>query len=316
MPLADSLGNPLIVLKNKSIWIPVEVTKVGSSFSQAWETGAQKYYQEWRKDKEFAIKFFRDIEGVYISVSLEELSREWQNKKIELPELAKLRKMFAHDTSWIIQKRTRQAIERYQADIKTRRDSLTLRNKLGIIFAQQNSLAQAEEQFRIILKREPDHAPALVNLGNIYFIFGHFEEAAAHYLKAEKQLASEPGLYLNLAILYQLWREVSPDSLYCQTQSENNLLRAFGLLSGNESKALDLLGILDEEADFGEKGDFLPSWLRQLGPNIKNFIKDGLQKHLLNKSIAGTRPKRRAVKRQFEPERCYILWWADVGRIN
>lgn len=317
LPLADSLGNPLIVLKNQSIWIPVEITEVGSSFSKAWETGGQKYYQDWRNDKDFMVKLVQEVEGIYLSPSSDELPEELQNQRPDLPDPARLRKMFERDSSWIQARRTNYAIKRYQTAIQTRSDSLSLRNKLGIIFVQQDSIAQAEKQFRTIIKSQPNDQYALVNLANLYCIAGEFKEAEEHYSKAEKQLGNEPGLYLNFAILYQLWRINSSDSLHYQTLSEQNFLHALDLLKGNKDQALELLGI-SEDLELGEKADLATwaNWAKEQAVAIKRFIKDGANKYILNKSVTGARVKRKGVKRGYDKDRSYILWWAYNGHMS
>ncbi|MGH7491853.1 MAG: PorV/PorQ family protein [bacterium] len=311
LPLTGSPGSPLIVLKNKSVWIPIEVTKIGTSFAEAWEEGGKRYYNEWRHDKDFNVTLVSEVENIYPSAEPESL----QNKQPDLPDFKRLRKMVEQDSTRIQQNRMNHAIERYLSGIRTRSDSLLLRNKLGIVFAQQDSITRAEEQFRTILQRQPNDTDALINLANIYCMYDSFEEAAKHYLKAEKQLKDEPGVYLNLAILYQLWGIAISDSMKYQGPSEENLERAYKLLNGNDpaALALDLLGISFEVPLFENKAETGPDKKTKSG--IIKFIKDSADKYVLNRrSVKGVRLEGKVVKRGQDNDRGYILWWTHNGR--
>jgi tetratricopeptide (TPR) repeat protein len=185
----------------------------------------------------------------------------------------------------------------------------SLRNHLGIIFAQQDSLRSAEDQFKKVLANNPNEPRALVNLANVYCVSGRFQEAEEYYLQAQSPMASQPGFYLNLALLYQMWKTEHADSAALQQKSEMYLLEAFKLLDGGEEAALNLLGILADDADLGEKAD-LTAWVKKQAAGLKKFIRDSGQKYLFNKTVKGTRLERKAVKRGPDKDRSYILWWA------
>lgn len=302
------LGDSLVVVKDKSLWIPVEVTAVGKSFVSAWREGGKKF-RDNEPDRDFQVVKTRDVEGIYLSALPEEL----QDQLPALPDKGKLAILLAADSRWIQQQGTKTAVEHYLADLKQKPENLKLRNKLGIIFAQQDSARLAKNQFTQILQRDPQNSYALANLGNVQTIMGAYIDAEKSYLKAASLLPTEPGLALNLAILYQLWKYETPaDSNRLQEESEKYLLQAFNLLKSDEVKALDLLGIPAEEIELGEKADFI-SDLKQKASAIKKFIKNNAAKHLFNKPIKGARLERKAVKRGPDKDRSYILWWADAG---
>jgi len=299
------VGDSLVVMKDKSLWIPVEVTEVGNSFTKAWLSGGKKY-RESEHDEYFEVVRVEDVEGLYLSA----LPEEFQKQIPDLPNKEKLKQICEHDFAWIQNRKMNFVTERFQTKLQQHPDNDRLRNKLGIIFAQQDSIEQAETQFRNILKKQPENFKALTNLANIYLILGKFKDAEKYYLKAAEIKKEEPGLYLNLAILNQLWKIENPaDSSKFQTESEHHLLCAFKLLRGDEIKALDLLGILEEEIDLGEKADF-KSWVKQKASAIKRFIKSNAKKYIFNKSVKGARLERKAVKRGVDKDRSYILWWA------
>lgn len=299
------VGDSLVVAKDHSLWIPVEVTEIGKSFAEAWQVGGKKY-REAEPDDEFKVVAVKEVEGVYVSALPEEL----QTQVPDLPNPDRLNKMLTADATWIQQRRSTAAVEKYLAALRLRGEANdSLRNQLGIIFAQQDSLRSAEYQFKKILDTNPNDPRALVNLANVYCVSGRFQEAEAYYLKAESPMASQPGFYLNLALLYQMWKTEHADSAALQQKSEMYLLEAFKLLNGAEAAALNLLGILAEDTDLGEKAD-LTAWVKKQSAGLKKFIRDSGQKYLFNKSVKGTRLERKAVKRGPDKDRSYILWWA------
>lgn len=301
------LGDSLVVVRDKTLWIPVEITEIGNSFAKAWQAGGKKY-RTAEPDEEFEVVTVRDVEGVYLSA----LPEEFQNQIPEVPNEATLTTMMGDDFAWIQDRKTDFAIKSYLAELKKRPADISLRNELGIILAQQDSIEGAEAQFKNILRSQPENPQALVNLANVQCISGKFRNAEKNYLKATNLIGDEPGLYLNFAILYQLWKFENPaDSTRLQAESESYLLHAFKLVEGNESQALDLLAISGEDIDLGEKADFR-SWVKQQATEIKKFIKNNAKKYLFNKTVKGARLKRKAVKRGVDTDRRYILWWAQA----
>jgi tetratricopeptide (TPR) repeat protein len=302
------MGDSLVVVKNKTLWIPVEVTEVGNSFATAWQAGGKRY-RESQHDENFEVVVVKDVEGIYLSA----LPEEYQDQVPGLPGASEFKMLVDNDFNWIEHRRSNFTINHYVANLKKQPDDVVLRNKLGIIYAQQDLIEQAETQFKTITRRHTDNAEANNNLANVECITGRFKDAEKHYLTAIKSLPDEAGLYLNLAILYQLWMIENPaDSLRFQDESEKNLFHAFQLLKGDDVYALDLLGIAEEEIDVGEKADF-KSWFKQQATGIKKFIKNNAKKYLFNKTVKGARVERKAVKRGPDRDRTYILWWADVG---
>lgn len=302
------LGDSLIVRKEKSLWIPVEVTEVNNSFAKAWQVGGKRY-REAAKARELEVVMVRDFEGSFLSALPEEL----QTQIPDLPDEHFLNELITNDLAWIEQQRTDAAIRRYLAELAQKPADITLRNKFGIVLAQLDSITPAENQFKEILNQSPQHPQALNNLANIHFINGNFQEAETAYLNAVKSLENEPGVYLNLAILYQILKFHDPaDSSRFQAESEKYLFRAFELLKGNEVRALDLLAISAEELEFAPKEDF-KSWLKEQATALKKFIKRNTQKFLFNKTVKGARVEGKAVKRGKDEDRRFILWWANEG---
>ena len=300
------VGDTLAIAKNKSLWLPIEVTKVGSSFWKAWHDGG-KIYRESEHNEDFKVVFVCDVEGIYLSALPEDL----QTPLAEFPDMEEQKKIVTDDIAQIKHKKTGSIKAHYLTELQQSPANDSLRNRLGIILVQQDSIDGATAQFSKTLDRQPENIQALINLANVYCISGRFNDAKNNYLKAAKFLKNEPGIYLNLAIMYQLWKINNPgDSTRFQSESEKNLLHAFKLLEGNEIKAFDLLGIPEEEIEVGDKADF-KTWIKKQAAAIIKFIKRSTQQYLTNKSVRGARIERKAVKLGVDKDRSYILWWAN-----
>jgi Flp pilus assembly protein TadD len=300
------LGDTLVIVKDQSLWVPIEVTAIGKPFLEAWREGGKRY-REAERDRELQVVKVKDVEGIYPYAAPDEL----QSQVPDRPDRAVLTKIVSYDSAQIEQERSQKAIRRYLALIRKQPDDLELRNKLGIIYAQQDSAHLAKSQFQQMLKRKSNLAAALINMGNVHTILGDYRQAEASYLRAAELKPDAPGLAINLAILYQLWKyEPTADSLRLQEKSEQQLLQAFNLLKSNQAQALDMLGIATQEADIDEKADF-KSNLKQKAAAIKKFIKVNAARHLFNQPLKNARLERKAVKRGPDKDRSYLLWWAE-----
>ncbi len=301
------LGDTLVVVKNNSLWIPVEVTSIGQPFINAWQEGGKRY-RAARKEGELQVVMVSDAEGVYLSA----LPQDLQSQLPPLPERDQLNRWLSNEFTMIEQLRTNRVFEHYQQALKKHPDDVKLRNELGIILAQRDSLAAARRHFLHILDRDKRNFPALNNLGNVHAILGEYPFAEQCYVEAANGLPDAPGVALNLAILYQLWKfELPEDSSRLQMQSEKWLQRAFTLLKSDAQAALDLIGIALTDVEWQEKADF-KSDVKQKATAVAKFIRNSAAQHLFNRPLKGVRLEQRAVKRGPDRDRGHLLWWADL----
>ncbi|MDZ7332213.1 MAG: PorV/PorQ family protein [candidate division KSB1 bacterium] len=301
------VGDTLVVVRNNSLWIPVEVTWIGQPFLNAWQEAGRKY-RTALKEGEVQIVMVSDVEGIYLSA----LPQDLQSLVPALPDRSELQHLLGNDFSAIENLRTVTVVGRYQEALKKNPGNLKLRNKLGIILAQQDSLFEAKQQFLKMLDRDNQNFAALNNLGNVEAILGGYPSAEQHYRKAAALQPDSAGTALNLAILYQLWKsDATGDSFKLQQQSEQWLQQAFNLLKSDAQSAMDLIGIPKESIEWADKADF-KSELKQKMSAIAKFIRTSAAQHLFNKPLKGARLEQRAVKRGPDPDRGYLLWWAEM----
>ncbi len=301
------LGDSLVVMKNNSLWIPVEVTLVGQSFVSAWREAARRY-RAALNEGELQVVLVSDVEALYLSA----LPKDLQLLLPPVPDRVQLSQSVENDFATIQHMRTTMAVERYRAELRKHPGDLKLHNQLGIILAQQDSLTGAQRQFRQMLERDSQNFAGLNNLGNVQTVIGDYRSAEQSYLKAIDLKPDMPGVALNLAILYQLWKFEAPeDSIRRQSQSEQWLQQAFISLKGDARLALDLLAIPLDAMEWQDKADF-KSEVKQKAAAIAKFIRTSAAQHLFNKPLKGARLEQRAVKRGDDHDRGYLLWWAEM----
>jgi len=191
----DTLGFPdeLLIVNNGTVWIPVEMTMVGSPFTRAWQKAAEEYY-DWQAKKKVDIisvqkawESFRPVtlphmETRAIKVKKEEIEAKFKG---ELEALAAQR--LAHLSADYLD-----ALKKNPAD-------LNLLGQLGILYGENGLYAEALEQFQKMLAKEKDNVIALNNIGNIKFLQDSFDEARQAYESALKFSPGEAGIMVNLS---------------------------------------------------------------------------------------------------------------------
>ncbi len=182
----------LLVQYDGMVWVPVEMTVVGASFTRAWLKGAEEYRSWSGQGKADVIVVqkawdtFRPVtlphtESGPIKVKREDIEERYKG---ELEALGRQR-LGNLSAAWL------DALKRTPND-------LNALGQLGILYAENGSYAEALEQFQKMLAVNKSDSLALNNIGNIGFLQGRLEDAKQAYTSA---LAAEPadtGIMVNL----------------------------------------------------------------------------------------------------------------------
>jgi tetratricopeptide (TPR) repeat protein len=189
-----SLGfpNELVVPYQGTVWIPLEMTMVGTSFTSAWQKGAEEYRDWAARGKVNLINVqktwdeFKPITfpGSVMSVKIKRDEIEAAFKG-ELESLARRRLAFLSAG--------------YRDALKKTPGDLTMLGQLGILYGENGHLAEALEQFQKLLALDKTNALALNNIGNINFLQGRLDDARQAYEAALRSSPGEPGIMVNLA---------------------------------------------------------------------------------------------------------------------
>jgi tetratricopeptide (TPR) repeat protein len=186
---SEIFTNPadLILRDDGSVWLPVEVTLVREGFLRAWKAGAREWERAvaggtselvtlnsaWNEAGFPAVDTGRVLQG---AISTPDAARVYENVSLSLSQVA-------------------------TAEIKTRADELLallkktpndpkLLNRLGVLYARFGLLKDARTQFETITRTSKDvPSSTLINLGNLSYLEGKYQDAFDFYHRALQKSA-------------------------------------------------------------------------------------------------------------------------------
>ena len=189
-----TLGFPdeLLVSHQGTVWVPVEMTMVGASFTRAWQKGAEEYRDWVAKNKTDVIivqKSWDDFKPVTLPRS--DMSVKVKREDIEAA--------YKDELETLGRQRLENLSAGYRDMLKRNPKDMSALGQLGILYGENGLFAEALEQFQKILALDKDSALALNNIGNINYQQGRLDDARQAYESALKSSPAEPGIMMNLA---------------------------------------------------------------------------------------------------------------------
>jgi len=175
---------------NGELWVPVEITMIGSAdFQAAWRTGMEEFRALDNNPEKRRFILTRKAQGIYRPVGLRErdLGLQYGSREAIVDG-------FKREISKLVDR----IIEEH---MKIAKDSGHKRNynKLGIACAKFARYSQAEKAFNTALSLDRNYLSPKINLGNIYFLKGEYQEALRSYHSVEENLVErnkqKSGLY-------------------------------------------------------------------------------------------------------------------------
>jgi hypothetical protein len=180
-----------LIIRNEEAWVPVEATERGRGFLQAWQAGA-KQWREFYPEEQTGFFPVHEAWTTYEPVGLpggraETLPRDTADR---------LMRNFMEEQDRFINRVLFGQVASLEEKIKETGGNPRLYNRLGVLYARYGLLEKAEAEFK---KIETPFAPALVNLGNIYYLKEDFYNALTYYEKAQAQDAANISIRLSIA---------------------------------------------------------------------------------------------------------------------
>jgi tetratricopeptide (TPR) repeat protein len=183
----------MLVEEEGILWVPVEVTQVGSPFMKGWETGSVAYH-EW-KGKGLVvtdpIKAWERYKPASLPVS------EWRPKALQRAELDRA---FDDEVRKLKKLRLRLLSKRHLG--VGGQDDPFGQIQIGILYAEAGELEEALRVFIRIDSVLPERADIKNNIGNIYFLQERYDEARVNYEAAALLDAGDPLIQVNIARAY------------------------------------------------------------------------------------------------------------------
>lgn len=185
-----------LIFRNGKAWVPVEVTERQGTFLTAWREGAG----EWRENLSKNLADFypvHDAWKIYEPVGL-----PGSGTPPTIPDGGKVAKDFQNDVSAFIELQIYENIAELQAAVTKSKHSPKTVNSLGVLYARYGLEDKAEAEFREAVEKD-EYVPALVNLGNLYYLKPDMKKALSFYERAQKKAPDDPTTLLGLARVNQ-----------------------------------------------------------------------------------------------------------------
>ena len=218
-----------LVLHKGMVWIPVEMTVVGASFTRAWQKGAEEYRNWSAKGKvdivniQSAWEQFKPVtlppfDGKSVKVKRDEIEAKYKG---ELEALGRQRLAFLS--------------EKHLAALKRNPKDVNALGQLGILYGENGLYAEALEQFQKALALDKGNADALNNVGNVHFFQERLEDAKQAYESALKAAPGDPGIMVNLSrVLFKMGKRDEAKKIFQNAADiDPRMLRWYGDLAGN-----------------------------------------------------------------------------------
>jgi len=193
--LGDSTQNNMLAVYEGILWVPVELTLVGSTFMKAWEKGSKTYYEWKKKNLEMT-----DITAAWSKYKPATLPlSDWRAPvagradvdKRYGDEMVKLNKIWLKFTS-----------NHYYAALARNPNDAGAYLQLGIIYGEAGDLEKSQSFFEKADELSSNNAEIKNNMGNLHYLKGKYDEARKYYEKASEMDSADPYILVNLSLCY------------------------------------------------------------------------------------------------------------------
>jgi ligand-binding sensor domain-containing protein/tetratricopeptide (TPR) repeat protein len=173
------------------VWVPVEVTVLGQSFTEAWKTGAATM-----KSRPFSVIEMKEAWKKYAP-----LRPRTPAPDLVAPPREAVLGLFAEDLRRQEEELTSPEVKRLQQRVAADPGDAAAVNGLGVLLARGGYLGQAAARFSRVIELLPAFAGGYSNLGNILYEQGKYQEAVKLY---EESLRREerPQVHVELALTW------------------------------------------------------------------------------------------------------------------
>jgi ankyrin repeat protein len=175
-----------------TVWVPVEITLRNQGFLSAWELGAK----EWNENDANGQAGFYPVKeawGIYQPVGLPGSP----DTSIELPSPDRVISAYKEQADNYVDAAISPLIAALKAESQGPK-KLSAMNKLGVLDAKYGYPDKAEKLFKEVLATSTS-LPALLNLGNLYFIRDDWKNALRYYVQADTLEPNNPHVLLAIA---------------------------------------------------------------------------------------------------------------------
>ncbi|MBI9099910.1 MAG: hypothetical protein JEY91_15625, partial [Spirochaetaceae bacterium] len=220
------------IFMHDNTWIPIEITLISDGFLEAWKYGAREWREYESLDK--AVLF--------------PIHEAWQEYKaatvpggalpLLFPSQERMVSNYNESLDIFIERELAPRVIEFTQKLQ-KNDSARLRNSFGVLYAKYGMYNEAEEQFNISIRKRPDFAAPMINLGNILFLRDKLDNALEMYTKAENLKPESPTIIAAIAkTRYEMEQYDAVKNLYEDLQIKAPELAAQYAYLNNEISAI------------------------------------------------------------------------------
>jgi hypothetical protein len=230
-----------LIYQDDKVWLPIEITLREGGFLKAWELGAKEWRENQAKNQ---AKFYptHDAWNVYqpVGYSSNELN-------IQIPDQDKVIKEFTSDQAAFANMEIGGQEARLLAAAKKEGNMSKSLNTLAVLYCRYGLFDNAQKVLQEVLAIE-EYVPALINMGNIYFVRSQMDKAAEYYTRANKMDPNNSTVLLCVArVNHALENYEIAKKAYAKLQEvDPDLAQKFAYLNlrGDEAtRAADVSGL-------------------------------------------------------------------------
>jgi tetratricopeptide (TPR) repeat protein len=185
------------MVRNKTVWLPIESTDVKNGFLHAWQSAARLVAQyQGSKDLEMlpVHEQWSDFPSIPLPASPYQLV---------LPPAREQKTLVMNDAGALGGILYDQALKLAQAQLPAQgKQRISQLNRMGILHARFGNNERAVTVFQQAMKEDARHLAAYLNLGSLYLQSGKLSDALGIFLQAKAVRPESPAVQLMLAQTY------------------------------------------------------------------------------------------------------------------
>jgi tetratricopeptide (TPR) repeat protein len=181
-----------LIYQSNKVWLPIEITLRDGGFLKAWQLGAKEYRENQGKNQ---AQFYplHDAWSIYQPVGYSSAE-----SNIRIPDQDKVVQQFSDEQVAFVNMEIGQQESALLAAANKADNKAKALNTLSVLYSRYGLFDKAQKVLQQVLAKE-EFVPALVNMGNIYFLRSQMDNALEYYNRAFKKDPNNPIVLLCVA---------------------------------------------------------------------------------------------------------------------
>jgi tetratricopeptide (TPR) repeat protein len=181
-----------LILFDDRVWLPLEITERERGFNAAWEAGA-KQWTRLSPTKRCQLYPMSKSWEIYEPVGFSGVE-----EPLAFPDERALVEAFQREVNMHVESEIQPRAAKLEEEVRRSGGSSRIVNRLAVLYARYGLYDKARGYLNRILEKEP-YVPALVNMGNMYYMNFNYEKALQYFEQAVEQQPNNSRALLAIA---------------------------------------------------------------------------------------------------------------------